>query len=85
MDKFDIEAIEKQFKYCVQPTPCHDQLMKEIQAYHEENEKFMKRWNTSAGRRARKHLMNIWHLVRQRRGEISYTMYHEDKEDGKQS
>jgi riboflavin synthase len=52
-----------------------------MKAYYEENEKFMKRWNFAAGRRARKHLLNIYHLVRERRGEISHTMYKEGKED----
>ena len=77
----DIDILVKEFTYCVQPTPCHEELLKEIKAYYEQNEKFMKKWNFSAGRRARKHLLNIFHLVRERRGEISYTMYHEGKED----
>ena len=81
----DVDQIENMFKYCVQPTDCHRELLNEIKAYYEENEKFMKRWNFSAGRRARKHLQNIWHLVRARRAEIADVMYREGKEDGKQS
>lgn len=80
-NNYDVEALIKEFNYCVQPTPCHEEILKEIELYCRENEKFMKRWNFSAGRRARKHLLNIFHLVRERRGEISYTMYREGKED----
>lgn len=81
MDKLSVDEIENMFKYRVQPTECHQQLLDEITAYYEENEKFMKRWNFSAGRRARKHLQNIWHLVRARRYEIADTMYREGKDD----
>jgi hypothetical protein len=81
MANFDVEALAKEFKYCVQPTDCHQDILDEMKAYYEENEKFMKRWNFAAGRRARKHLLNIYHLVRERRGEISHTMYKEGKED----
>tara|TARA_R110000868_G_scaffold123968_2_gene327933 strand:- start:5682 stop:5936 length:255 start_codon:yes stop_codon:yes gene_type:complete len=81
-NNLDVEQIENMFKYCVQPTDCHHELMDEIKLYFQENEKFMKRWNFSAGRRARKHLNNIFHLVRDRRAEISDVMYREGKEDG---
>ena len=71
----DVEILLEEFTYCVQPTACHKELMVELKAYYEENEKFMKRWNATAGRRARKHLLKIYHLVRQRRGEISDVIY----------
>jgi hypothetical protein len=54
--------------------------MREITAYYKENENFMKKWNFSAGKRARRHLLNIFHLVRARRGEISEVMYRGDEE-----
>ena len=85
MQEPDVDVLVKEFKYRVHPTPCHEELLAEIKAYYEENEKFMKRWNFSAGRRARKHLQNIWHLVRSRRAEIADVMYREGKEDGEQS
>lgn len=80
MKEPNIDALIEEFTYCVQPTECHKKLLDEIKLYHQENEKFMKRWNKEAGKRARKHLLNIFHLVRERRGEISYTIYHEEAE-----
>lgn len=71
----DVDVLVKEFTYRVQPTDCHEELMSELKAYYQENEKFMKRWNNSAGVRARKHLLNIYHLVRARRGEIADTIY----------
>tara|TARA_R110000796_G_scaffold25708_2_gene72217 strand:+ start:597 stop:833 length:237 start_codon:yes stop_codon:yes gene_type:complete len=71
----DVKQLIEEFSYCVPPTICHKELMDEIKSYYEENEKFMKRWNATAGRRARKHLLNIYHLVRQRRGEICDVIY----------
>lgn len=77
----DVDDLIREFTYRVQPTPCHQELLDEIKAYYEENEKFMKRWNFAAGRRARKHLNNIFHLVRARRAEISDVMYREGKDN----
>jgi len=79
----DLEKMIIGFKYRVQPTHVHEELMQELKSYYEENEKFMKKWNLAAGRRARKHLNNIWHLVKARRYEIADVMYREGKEDGK--
>lgn len=70
-----IDVLIEEFKYKVKPTPCHKELLEAIEAYYKDNEKFMKKNNVLAGRRARKHLLRIFHLVRQRRGEISEVMY----------
>lgn len=80
MKEPDIDVLVKEFTYRVQPTPCHEELLEEIKAYYKENEKFMKKWNFTAGRRARKHLQNIWHLVRSRRAEIADVMYREGRD-----
>lgn len=74
-----VEELIEEFKYCVPPTDVHRELLKEMKAYYEENEKFMLRWNFQAGRRARRHLNKIWHLVRERRYEIADVMYREGK------
>jgi len=80
MKEPDIDVLIEEFSYCVQPTQLHKELMEEIKLYAIENEKFMKRWNASAGKRARKHLLNIFHMVRQRRAEIADTIYREKAE-----
>lgn len=77
MSKLSLDELIESFDYCVQPTECHKQLMEEIKGYYIENEKFMKRWNVSAGKRARQHLLKIYHLVRERRGEVADIIYRE--------
>lgn len=76
----DLDALIKEFTYRVQPTPGHEELMQEIKLYYQENEKFMKKWNKEAGKRARKHLLKIFHLSRQRRAEISDVIYRGDED-----
>lgn len=60
----------REFMYKVQPTDIHDELLEEMSAYHRENEKWMKKQNDAAAKRARAHLNRAWHLCRQRRLEI---------------
>jgi hypothetical protein len=62
------------FKYRVQPTEVHNELMEKVTYYYQENEKFMKYKNRAAGKRARKALLEIFHLVRARRAEIQDTV-----------
>jgi|Laugrespbdmm15dd_1035085.scaffolds.fasta_scaffold02904_6 hypothetical protein len=73
-----VEDLIEEFKYKIKPTQTHRDLLEAIEAYYKENENFMKKHNFEAGKRARKHLLNVWHLVRERRMEISGKIY-EDK------
>lgn len=75
----EVDELVRMFSYLVKPTQCHDQIVQELTGYMQENEKFMKKCNLAAGKRARKHLMNLWHLVRERRAEISDVIYREGK------
>lgn len=82
----DFEVIEpptqdliEEFKYKVKPTQTHKDLLIAIEQYYKENEKFMKKDNSEAGKRARKQLLLIYHLVKQRRGEISQHIYHSEE------
>ena len=74
-----LDKLIASFEYCVQPTEVHNEFMEEFRAYVQENEKFMKKFNASAGKRARKHLLNIFHLARARRKEISTEIYSEEQ------
>lgn len=65
-----VEDLIKEFKYKIQPSDIHEQLLREMSAYYKENEKWLTKRNVSAAKRARKHLMNAWHLCRDRRFEI---------------
>lgn len=62
------------FKYRVQPTEVHQEILNKMQIYYQENEKFMKHKNRAAGKRARKALLELFHLVRARRAEIQETV-----------
>ena len=64
------ETLKEKFSYQIRPTEVHKQILNEIEIYHRENEKFMKKKNKEAARRARKALMKLWHLVRTRRREM---------------
>jgi len=64
------EEFEYEFKYKTFPSEIHKQLLEEISLYYKENEKWLTKHNVSAAKRARKHLMNAWHLCRDRRFEI---------------
>ena len=82
-DNFDVqeapvEDLIEEFKYKIKPTQAHRELLEAIEGYYRENENFMKKHNYEAGKRARKHLLTIWHLARDRRMEISGKIY-EDK------
>jgi hypothetical protein len=73
-----VEDLIEEFKYKIKPTQAHRDLLKAIEDYYKENENFMKKHNFEAGKRARKHLLTVWHLARDRRMEISGKIY-EDK------
>ena len=75
-----LDKLIASFEYCVQPTDISNEIMEEFRLYIQENEKFMKRFNVSAGKRARKHLLNIFHLARARRKEISTEIYKEEED-----
>jgi hypothetical protein len=48
----------------------HDQILEQIEIYHQNNEKFQEKFNKAAGTRARKALNEIIKLSRTRRKEI---------------
>jgi hypothetical protein len=60
----------RDFKYRIKPTDTHWRLLECIKDYYEHNEKFMVKGFYHPGTRARKELLEIYHLVRQRRKEI---------------
>lgn len=64
------EVLKKKFSYQIQPTEVHEEILNQIALYVSDNEKFMKRKNKNAARRARKALLKLFHLVRARRKEI---------------
>lgn len=65
-----LEDLLLEFGYRIQPTECHNQLLHYMEEYKIHVEKYMKKKNRAAGRRARKALLNIFHLSRARRIEI---------------
>lgn len=79
MKEPSVDELIREFSYRIQPTDIQRELMAEIKAYYEENEKFQKRWNKEAGKRARKHLLKMYHLCRARRQEICDFIYREDE------
>ena len=64
---------EDEFKYNIPPTDVHTQLMEEMKAYVEENEKWMVKSFDAPGFRAGRHLQNIKRLAHERRQEIIAT------------
>ena len=70
-----VDDLIAEFKYKIKPTDVHQQLLDEITAFYKETEKLMTKKNCAAGRRARKHLLNAYHLCRARRKEIIETIY----------
>lgn len=66
----DYETLKEMFSYKIRPTDTHREIIKQVELYLMENEKFMKRKNKKAARRARKALLNLFHLVRARRAEM---------------
>ena len=75
------EVLKEMFKYKIRPTLTHKEILKMIEVYVTENEKFMKRKNLKAARRARTALLNLFHLSRIRRTEISSICYDKDFRD----
>jgi hypothetical protein len=65
-----VEDLIKEFKYKIQPSDTHEELLREMTAYYKENEKWLTKRNVSASIRARKHLMRAYTLCRERRIEI---------------
>lgn len=64
------EVLKELFSYKIRPTDTHREILAQIEIYVTENEKFMKKKNRKAARRARKALLNLFHLVRARRLEM---------------
>lgn len=66
----DYETLKEMFSYKIRPNNTHKEIVKQISIYMQENEKFMKRKNKKAARRARIALLELFHLVRARRMEM---------------
>lgn len=65
-----VEELIEEFTHYVRPTDTHRMILAEMEIYYKENEKFMRKANRAAARRARTALLNLFHLVRQRRIEM---------------
>lgn len=65
-----LEELIEEFGYKVRPTSTHKEILKQIEIYYTENEKFQKKENRAAARRARRALLKLFHLVRERRIEM---------------
>jgi len=65
-----VEELIKEFYYKIDPTNSHDRILELFKIYFVDNEKFMHKYNKEAGKRARKALLELHHLCRQRRKEI---------------
>jgi len=66
----DVETLKEMFKYELRPNDTHREILKQMEIYIRDNEKWMQKRNKYAGRRARVALLKIYHLVRARRIEI---------------
>lgn len=66
----DYETLKEMFSYKIRPTDTHKEIIHQMALYMMENEKFMKKKNRKAARRARKALLTLFHLVRARRAEM---------------
>lgn len=64
------EELKEMFSYKIRPTETHKEIIEKMAIYMMENEKYMKKKNKSAARRARKALLELYHLVRARRIEM---------------
>lgn len=64
------EVLKEMFSYKIRPTENHKQIIAQFELYMMENEKYMKKRNKEAARRARKALLRLYHLVRARRMEM---------------
>ena len=66
----DYETLKEMFSYEIRPTALHKEIIMKMSIYLMENEKFMKKKNRKAARRARRALLELFHLVRARRKEM---------------
>lgn len=80
-----VKDLIEEFKYKIKPTETHRRLLKVIEEYYKHNEKFMTKHNYEAGKRARKSLLEIGHLIKKRRAEISGYIYRGDEDDQQSS
>jgi hypothetical protein len=76
-----VKDLIEEFKYKVKPTNTHKEILKVMETYWKENEKFMTKHNLEAGRRARKALLQLYDLSKQRRLEIADVIYREGQDD----
>lgn len=77
----DVETLKEMFRYKIRPNNTHKEIIRQMQIYLDENEKFMKRKNKQAARRARIALLELFHLVRTRRIEMLSIYKMEDFRD----
>lgn len=66
----DYETLKEMFSHQIRPTSIHKEILTKMEIYVRENEKFMKKKNVLAARRARRALLELFHLVRARRREM---------------
>ena len=65
-----LEDLIEEFRYKIPSTDAHKEILQQMEIYYKNNEKFQKNKNREAARRARKALLRLFHLVRQRRMEM---------------
>lgn len=65
-----VEELIEEFKYKIQPSLKHKELVKNFEEYLANIDKFHKKKNRRAAMNARKNLRAIWFLSRQQRIEI---------------
>jgi len=65
-----LEDLIEEFRYKIASTDAHKEILTQMDIYYKNNEKFQKNKNREAARRARKALLKLFHLVRQRRIEM---------------
>ena len=68
-----LEELIEEFRYRIPSTDTHKEIMKQMELYYSNNELFQKNKNRRAGRRARRALLELFHLVRRRRIEMLET------------
>lgn len=65
-----LEDLIEEFRYKIPSTDTHKEIMRQMELYYTNNESFQKKKNRKAARRARKALLELFHLVRRRRIEM---------------
>lgn len=65
-----LEDLIEEFRYKIPSTDAHKEILQQMDIYYRNNEQFQKKKNREAARRARKALLKLFHLVRQRRMEM---------------